>query len=107
VLLVSTGLRRGEARAVRWADVDLDEAVLRVRGTLARRDDELVVTDTKTRTSRRTIPLSAPSLATLRSLKQRHSEERLGAGNTGGRERLRLHDRARRAVPTRVTRCVR
>ena len=35
-LLVSTGLRRGEALALRWQDVDLTNGVLRVRGTLSR-----------------------------------------------------------------------
>ena len=33
-LLVATGLRRGEALALRWSDVDLTNGLLRVRGTL-------------------------------------------------------------------------
>jgi integrase len=37
-LLVNTGLRRGEALALHWSDVDLDEKLLRVRGALARVD---------------------------------------------------------------------
>jgi integrase len=47
-LLVNTGLRRGEALALHWSDIDFDEKLLRVRGTLARVDGELVVTETKT-----------------------------------------------------------
>jgi integrase len=35
-LLVGTGLRLGEAQALRWQDVDLDNAHLRVRHTLLR-----------------------------------------------------------------------
>jgi len=78
---VNTGLRRGEALGLQWSDVDLTNGLLRVRGTLARVAGELVVTDTKTARSRRTIPLSAPALATLRSLKARQAAERLRAGN--------------------------
>jgi integrase len=34
--LVNTGLRRGEALALHWSDIDLDAKLLRIRGTLAR-----------------------------------------------------------------------
>ena len=61
-LLVNTGLRRGEALALRWSDVDLDAGVLRVRGTLARVDGALVVTEPKTAKSRRSVR-SPPRLA--------------------------------------------
>lgn len=80
-LLVNTGLRRGEALALKWTDVDLTKAVLRVRGTLALIAGELQVTDTKTATSRRSIPLTAAGLATLKALKVRQATERLRAGN--------------------------
>ena len=63
-LLVNTGLRRGEALALRWSDVDLDASVLRVRGTLARVDGALVVTEPKTAKSRRSVPLSSKSRET-------------------------------------------
>jgi integrase len=55
-LLVNTGLRRGEALALHWSDIDFDEKLLRVRGTLARVSGELVVTETKTPKSRRMLP---------------------------------------------------
>lgn len=48
VLLAGTGLRRGEALALKWADVDLTANTVRVRGTLGRVDGELVVTKPKT-----------------------------------------------------------
>ena len=41
-LIAGTGLRRGEALALRWADVDLDAGVLAVRGTLNRVNGSLV-----------------------------------------------------------------
>ena len=53
-LLVNTGPRRGARLA--WSDIDFDEKLLRVRGTLARVGGELVVTETKTPRSRRVIP---------------------------------------------------
>ena len=48
-LLVNTGLRRGEALALHWSDIDLDAKLLRVRGTLARVAGELVVTKRRRR----------------------------------------------------------
>ena len=46
-LLVNTGLRRGEALALQWSDVDLEAGTLRVRGTLARVNGKLEVTRAK------------------------------------------------------------
>ena len=60
-LLVHTGLRRGEALALRWADVDLEKGLLRVRGTLARVQRRLVVSEPKTAKSKRSVPISAPA----------------------------------------------
>ena len=57
-LLVNSGLRRGEAPALHWSDIDLDAKLLQVRGTLARVAGELVVTETKTTKSRRIVPRS-------------------------------------------------
>jgi integrase len=80
-LLLSSGLRRGEALALHWADIDLDAKLLRVRGTLARVDGELVVTETKTAKSRRVIPLSPTAEKVLRDLRSRQRAERLRAGS--------------------------
>lgn len=54
---LSLGLRRGEALGLRWSDVDLVDGVLHVRGSLQRVDGRLVLVSTKTRRSRRSIPL--------------------------------------------------
>ena len=80
-LLVNTGLRRGEALALRWSDVDLDAGVLRVRGTLARVDGALVVTEPKTAKSRRSVPLSSTAQRVLREVHTSQAEERLKAGS--------------------------
>ena len=75
-LLVHTGLRRGEALALSWRDVDWERSTLRVRGSLARLDGVLVVSDTKSAKSRRTVPLSDPALAVLRRVRERTAVER-------------------------------
>jgi integrase len=80
-LLANTGLRRGEALALRWADVDFEKEVLRVRGTLARVDGQLMVTEPKTAKSRRTIRLSPAAARILRALKATQTTERLKAGS--------------------------
>ncbi len=80
-LLVSSGLRRGEALALRWSDVDLTNGLARVRGTLSRVDGELVVTAPKSERSNRTIPLSESATAVLKALKVRQAAERLRAGS--------------------------
>jgi integrase len=74
--LVHTGLRRGEALALTWDDVDLEERLVRVRGTLARVDGELTVLEPKSAKSRRTIPISAPALDVLLRARQRTEAER-------------------------------
>jgi integrase len=50
-LLVATGLRRGEALALRWSDVDLTNGLLRVRGTLLRVNGHLVISESPRRSA--------------------------------------------------------
>ena len=69
--LVHTGMRRGEALALKWKDVDLRKRLMRVRGTLARIDGELRVLEPKSAMSRRTIPLSEPAVTVLARVRQR------------------------------------
>lgn len=79
-VLAGTGLRRGEALALRWEDVDLDQATVRIRGTLARIGGALIVTEPKTERSRRTLPIPPAVVATLRTVRLRQREDRLRAG---------------------------
>ncbi|WP_216870777.1 tyrosine-type recombinase/integrase [Modestobacter excelsi] len=81
-LLVHTGLRRGEALSLRWSDVDLDRGTLRVRGTLARIDGALLVTEPKTAKSQRVVPLSDPAAELLRNVQHVQATERQLAGST-------------------------
>ncbi|MBC2934695.1 site-specific integrase [Nocardioides sp. zg-1228] len=80
-LLAGTGMRRGEALALRWSDVDLDAAVVRVRRTLGRVDGVgLVENEPKTAQSRRTLSLSRPVVTRLRTHKAAQAVQRLAAG---------------------------
>jgi integrase len=79
-LLLGTGVRRGEALALQWSGVDLDRAEVRVRGSLVRRDGQLVVSATKTAKSRRTVSLSPAMVELLRTQKAAQAAERLAAG---------------------------
>ncbi|HET7408084.1 MAG TPA: tyrosine-type recombinase/integrase [Mycobacteriales bacterium] len=80
VVLVFTGMRIGEALALRWDDVDLDAGTLRVTGTLYRIKGELVRTPPKSARSRRTLPLVPPVVDALRAHRTTQLGERLGAG---------------------------
>ena len=62
-LLVATGLRRGEALALRWSDVALTNGLLRLRGTRA--NGHVVISEPKTERSRRDVPLSPATVALL------------------------------------------
>jgi integrase len=80
-LLVNAGLRRGEALALQWSDVDLEAATLRVRGTLARVSGKLQVTEPKTAKSKRAVPLSEVAVLALRVMRTEQADERLRAGS--------------------------
>lgn len=81
-LILSTGLRRGEALALRWKDVDLERAEMRVNGSLVRVPTKgLIITSTKTPGSRRTISLSTAAVALLKKIKASQAAEKLKAAN--------------------------
>src|SRR4051812_39271002 len=70
-LMLATGLRRGEALALHWSDVDLDAQLLRVRWTLSRTSQGLQLNEPKTDKSRRTVPLPRSAIETLRAHRTR------------------------------------
>lgn len=67
MLAASTGMRRGEIVGLRWTDVDLEQAVLRVRSG-------------KTPHARRTIALPASTVTALRRHRRDQAERRLLLG---------------------------
>ena len=58
-LLASTGMRKGEALALTWNDIDLVNNTISVNKTLTSVDHKLILSSPKTKNSRRSIPLSA------------------------------------------------
>jgi integrase len=81
VLALMCGLRRGEALALKWNDVDLDGQTVRVQGTLQRRPRVgLVIESPKTARARRTISLPALAVDAIRRHKREQAAERLAAG---------------------------
>jgi integrase len=66
VLAVSTGMRQGELLALKWKDVDLENARLSVRRTITKSGGRLLLGEPKTKNSRRTIHLTDASVRALR-----------------------------------------
>jgi integrase len=76
----TTGLRRGEALALRWSDLDLERGRASVSRTLGWVDKKPAFTTPKTDRSRRTVALPRETIAALRNLHKRQAAERLAAG---------------------------
>jgi integrase len=80
LLITALGLRRGEALALRWEDIDLDRGHLQVRATLQRIGGALVRADMpKTKSSRRALPLPEVVVEALRAHRAAQLQERLAA----------------------------
>jgi integrase len=68
-LALTTGLRPGELRALQWSEVDLARGIVHIRRSMTR-DEQFraaMGTDTKTLGSRRSVSLSASTVASLRA----------------------------------------
>jgi integrase len=79
-LALTLGMRRGELHGLRWQDLDLDASTLRVARSLQRIGGAIVLKETKTERSRRTLSLPASAVATLRAHRDRQAWERQAAG---------------------------
>lgn len=91
VMMLAFGLRRGEALALRWADLDWRAATLsvthgvkrvRVHGDDTGRRTEIVVGELKTRRSRRTLYLTPQLLEVLRRHRAAQAQEQLLVGRS-------------------------
>jgi integrase len=76
VTVLMLGLRRSEALGLHWSDVDLDKGTLRISRGLQRAGGELRELPTKTRRSRRTVPLPPFVVQALHEHRDRQAEER-------------------------------
>jgi integrase len=86
-LAFSTGARRGELLALRWSDIDLEMATVKIARSVEETRQGLGIKLTKTGASR-TISLPADAVAMLRDHRRRQSEQRfrLGLGAAGPRD---------------------
>ena len=75
-LMLSTGLRRGEALGLKWRDFDEEARVISVRRQLKRESGTLVTADTKTARSRRSVNLPRGLVNLLLEHRKRQEEER-------------------------------
>jgi integrase len=78
---LSLGLRRGEALGLRWQDIDFEARTLRVNHSLARINGELVLSEVKTKQSRRALDLPDMLAAKLRDHRKRQLEEKIKLGD--------------------------
>ncbi|MEO8625616.1 MAG: site-specific integrase [Candidatus Limnocylindrales bacterium] len=81
-VLVSTGLRLGEALGLRWADIDLERGTLTVRHSLAldATGKAYELAAPKTKKSRRTLPLPTTARAALMRQRGRQDQQQAAAG---------------------------
>ncbi|MGP0107473.1 MAG: tyrosine-type recombinase/integrase [Acidimicrobiales bacterium] len=85
-LVTATGLRRGEACALRWSDVDIDGQRIRVDKSVVIGRLGIQVKAPKTRASIRTIAVDRGTLDELQSLRARQDEIARACGVTLGPE---------------------
>ena len=80
VLAATTGMRRGEVAAIRWKDIDLERALLRVEESVIAVYGELVFSPPKTKKGTRQVALDLGTVAVMRAHRARQSERRLALG---------------------------
>lgn len=82
VLLISTGMRVGEARGLQWKNVDLLKGTIAIEATLEwLPKSEPKLASTKTDRSTRTLEIADELIATLKNHKSQQETERIAAGN--------------------------
>ena len=78
-LLLTTGMRPGEALALRWCDIQLDRQTLSITRALSGRSGNYRFEEPKTPKSRRTVPISTTVCNALRDLRSRAEKEADGS----------------------------
>jgi integrase len=76
-LALTTGMRQGELLGLRWRDVNFDAGTLTINQVLVRTGRRYDFPDPKTAQSRRTIPLAARTIASLKRRKREQAEHRI------------------------------
>ena len=83
-LAVHTGMRRGEITGLHWDDVDLADRTIVVRHNRVTVEGRVQETTTKTRSGRRTLPLSDAAVAALLTWQLRQSDLHRSHGRRSG-----------------------
>jgi integrase len=81
VLGLVMGLRRGEALGLRWDDIDIEARTLRIQEALQRVHGALTLVETKTRASRRPLPITALAARALTCRKAQQPSDQLAAAD--------------------------
>lgn len=79
VLILTTGLRKGEALGLRWRDVDLEAGTLHVRQVVSMIGTTAAIQEPKTPAARRVVRLDPETVAVLRDRRQAWLAARLKA----------------------------
>ncbi len=89
LLALASGMRLGELLALKWSNIDLDKAVVKVKQSLSRVrnfdedndvNSELIFQEPKTKAGNRSIPIPLSIIQALRTHKKKQAEQRLKAG---------------------------
>jgi integrase len=81
-LALATGARQGELLGLRWDALDLDGGTLTIRTQLQRIGRRFVLTEPKSKQSRRVVALPPGAVDLLRARRIQQLEQRLAAGDT-------------------------
>lgn len=79
-VLLTTGLRRGEALGLRWSDIDFERGTLSVKRALVEVRYAKEWSEPKTAKSRRVVALDPDSVAALKAHRKRQAELKLALG---------------------------
>jgi integrase len=77
---IDSGAREGELLALRRSNIDLDRGIVSINRSVRKSKAGWDFTEPKTKRSRRAVGISAPTIAVLRSHRQRQLERRLRLG---------------------------
>jgi integrase len=78
---LALGLRRGEALGLRWQDINFEQRTLRVNTSLQRINGKLLLSELKTKNSRRVLHMPELLIRKLREHRGRQLEDKLLAGS--------------------------
>jgi integrase len=81
LVLITTGMRRGEAMGLRWQDIDLGASTIAIRQTRVQLGYQPLVSTPKTQKGRRLVALDPVTKTVLSDLRRRSEEECVQKGS--------------------------